>query len=127
MSSMHTPGGDDAQKVNEALGRALRQLRKSTGIGQVELAKRLHVEQTAISRWERGMDAIPAYRLPLIERALECPAGSLWAAAGLLNLDPVAQAIYADEQLGAVEKRTLTATYEALRGQTGGSAGKRKS
>ncbi len=33
----------------------LRTLRKEKGLTQVQLAQMVHVDQTAISQWERGM------------------------------------------------------------------------
>lgn len=101
--------------VNAAIGRALKHLRAPTGVGQVELADRLGIDQTTVSRWERGLDAFPAYRVVQIEDALGLARGALWSAAGLMGLTSVETAIYADPGLGAMEQRTLVATYQALR------------
>lgn len=120
----------DAKAINVALGKAIRRLQHAAGINQTELAERIGgegVDQTTISRWERGLDNIPAYRILQIENALRLPRGALWADAGLVDLTSVEQAIYADTNLTATEKRSLAGSYNALsRGQTGGS-GSRKS
>lgn len=105
-------------EVNAAIGAALKQLRQPTGVGQVELAARLDIDQTTVSRWERGLDAIPAYRIVQVEDALGLSRGVLWAAAGLMGLTAVEQAIYADAGLTAAEKQLVAAAYETFRKST---------
>lgn len=52
--------------------------RRKTGLTQVDLAKRLHVSQAAVSRWERGERMIASARLVrALCRALECDAAWL--------------------------------------------------
>lgn len=120
MSDVHTPAPEE---VSAALGRVLTQLRRNAGVTQVELARAVGVDQTAVSRWEHAKDVFPAVLIPMMEATLDVPHGTMWAAAGLLNVTPVAQAIYADESLDAREKRFLVTTYEGLVGRRSGASG----
>lgn len=120
MREMHTP---NAEEVTLALGQALYRLRRAAGLSQVDLSKALNVDQTAVSRWERGKDVFPAPLIPQIERVLDVPRGSLWAAAGLNKLDSVEGAIYADDRLSPNDKRSLIAVYSALVSKPGNDGG----
>lgn len=120
MSDVHTPSPEE---VSAALGRVLTQLRRNAGVTQVELAKAVGVDQTAVSRWEHAKDVFPAVLIPMMEVALDVPHGTMWAAAGLLDVTPVPQAIYADGSLDAREKRFLVTTYEGLVGKSGAAGG----
>ena len=123
MREMHTP---NAEEVSLALGQALYRLRRAAGLSQVDLSHALNVDQTAVSRWERGRDAFPALLIPQMERILDLPHGSLWASAGLNKLDSVEAAIYADPNLGPNDKRSVIAVYSALvskPGHDGGAGG----
>lgn len=121
MRYMNKGNPGNAEDVNAVLGKALKRLRTAAGVNQTELSRRLDVDQTAISRWELGRDIIAAYRIPQIEDALDQPRGALWAEAGLVELNPVEAAIYADSGLEVNQQSTLAAVYQSLKGQRGGS------
>lgn len=112
---------DDPQLVSEKLGQTLRELRRSVSLSQVDLAKALDVDQTAVSSWELGKIAFPCLLIPRIERVLGLPRGSVYAAAGLLTLSSVPAAIYADDRLDPKSKAAMIAVYTTLSGQVGGS------
>lgn len=118
---MHRHASTDEEEVSAALGHALRQLRRAAPLSQVDLCRALDVDQTAVSRWERGTDRFPALLIPRMERALDVPPGTLWASAGLLALTSVPAAIYADQDLEPKEKAMMVSIYSTLVGQTGGS------
>jgi transcriptional regulator with XRE-family HTH domain len=81
---------------------------------QVDVANALGIDQTTVSRWKRGIDSMPAFRVPQLEALLRIPSGALWAAAGLLKAPPVVQAIYADDRLDARGRDYLSQMYEVL-------------
>lgn len=57
----------------------LRTLRKEKGLTQVQLAQMVHVDQTAISQWERGI-AQPRLRNCLqLAQTLECSIEDIFA------------------------------------------------
>lgn len=57
----------------------LRTLRKEKGLTQVQLAQMVHVDQTAISQWERGI-AQPRLRNCLqLAQILECSIEDIFA------------------------------------------------
>ena len=57
----------------------LRTLRKEKGLTQVQLAQMIHVDQTAISQWERGI-AQPRLRNCLqLAQILECSIEDIFA------------------------------------------------
>jgi len=53
---------DDAHQIG--LGRRVATLREAAGLTQAELARRLHVTQSAVSRIESGILAHCSLRLP---------------------------------------------------------------
>lgn len=46
----------------------LQQLRTGKGMTQTELAKKIGVDQSQVSRWERGVQPIPVW----VEKLIEC-------------------------------------------------------
>ena len=50
----------------------IREKRKNKGISQKELAKRIGVDQTAVSMWETGKAMPQASKLPKLAKILEC-------------------------------------------------------
>lgn len=50
----------------------IRDKRKSKGISQKELAKRIGVDQTAVSMWETGKAMPKANKLPALAKILDC-------------------------------------------------------
>ena len=49
-------------------GKKLLQVRESLGWSQAEMAAIVHVSQTSVSRWERGLDAPDIVQADAIER-----------------------------------------------------------
>jgi transcriptional regulator with XRE-family HTH domain len=64
--SIHTPVGDDVQ-----IGSRLKEARAKKGIQQKDLAAQLGMEQSALSRYERGEMRLPSSLLARIARALK--------------------------------------------------------
>jgi transcriptional regulator with XRE-family HTH domain len=60
-------------------GARLRQARLDVPLTQIELAALLGVEQTTISRWERGGTAPPDELRPRLAAHLGCPVHELFA------------------------------------------------
>lgn len=56
---------------NEATGALIRELRKEKGLTQKELARRLHVTDRAVSKWERGLCAPDIALLEPLAQALD--------------------------------------------------------
>ena len=50
------------------VGKKLLQVRESLGWSQAEMAAIVHVSQTSVSRWERGLDAPDIVQADEIER-----------------------------------------------------------
>ncbi len=61
-------------------GGSIRRLRKEAELNQTELAKRLGVHQTVISRWERGLVPVPDDRKDDLADALGVDVAALGAA-----------------------------------------------
>lgn len=53
--------------------------RKQLGLSQLELAKMLGVDQTAVHNWERGKAMPSTKRLPAIAKVLNCTVDELLA------------------------------------------------
>lgn len=58
---------------DRAEGRALRRLRQLRGVKQEDLAARLGVNQTTVSRWERGLLSVTAQQAGAIRAVLGAP------------------------------------------------------
>ena len=61
-------------QANKATGYALRQLRKSAGLTQIELAGKLGKPQSHVSKLESGERSLRVHELVAIARALGVPA-----------------------------------------------------
>lgn len=57
---------------------AIKPLRQSAGLSQVELAKKMRVNQTAISQWERGTALPSCDKLPILAKSLRCSIDALF-------------------------------------------------
>jgi transcriptional regulator with XRE-family HTH domain len=64
--SVHTPIGDDVQ-----IGSRLKETRAKRGVQQKDLAAQLGMDQSALSRYERGEMRLPSSLLARIARALK--------------------------------------------------------
>lgn len=67
----------DAERDQVVLGRALRELRDRTGITQGELAARMGIDLTYISRIERGKRGIRWHTAMRLTRALDTTVSDL--------------------------------------------------
>ncbi len=70
----------DAVRDQVALGRALRELRDRAGITQGELADRIGIDLTYVSRVERGKRGVRWHTVLRFLRALDASLGDLTAA-----------------------------------------------
>lgn len=57
----------------------LRTLRKEKGLTQVQLAQLVHVDQTAISQWERGITQPRLRNCLQLAQILECNVEDIYA------------------------------------------------
>jgi len=71
-------GGDFLVKVAEILGRNLKAIRKTNGIRQEELAQKLNITASAVSRWEHGISLPDAVSLDELCSYLGIPAWKLF-------------------------------------------------
>lgn len=55
----------------------LKEVRVARGLSQVELAARSSIQQSELSRWERGLAIPPPNRLISLARALGCAPADL--------------------------------------------------
>lgn len=65
-------------KVNEKLGKKIRRARKNKGISQEELADRVGLHYTTISRIERGVSNPPVETVNKISKALRVSLSDLF-------------------------------------------------
>jgi transcriptional regulator with XRE-family HTH domain len=62
----------DEKAFFKALGARIAQLRKDSGITQVQLADTLGVSQQTVASWEVGRRGVPVALLPALARTLGC-------------------------------------------------------
>lgn len=58
----------------------IKELRKSTGMQQRQLAEHMGVAQNTVSNWETERQLPPSDQLPLLARVLNCKIDELFAA-----------------------------------------------
>ena len=63
--------------MNEAVGRNIKAARETANLTQAQLARKIGMDQSEISRIERGTRGLSVNRLGLIAEALGVPAGDL--------------------------------------------------
>lgn len=71
-------GGDFLVKVAEILGQNLKAIRKTNGIRQEEIAQKLNITASAVSRWEHGLSLPDAVSLDELCSYLGIPAWKLF-------------------------------------------------
>lgn len=82
---------------------------------QIDLAERLGVDQTAISRWARGANRPQLEELAAIEEACGRPRGYILRLAGFVDeIVDVESAVAADPRLNDEGRRTVLITYRAV-------------
>lgn len=103
------------------LGERITELRKSKGMSQGELAERLHVHQSMVTRWEKGRIQPKAQTLEKIAQALDTPiqelANGLEVAETLIlrEIDPqLARLISQLHRLDAKSQDALKTVLEAM-------------
>ena len=60
-------------EFDTTLGLNLRRAREAAGLSQQQLADRLEIPQTAVSRFENGVRAMPAHFVHTLAQALKVP------------------------------------------------------
>lgn len=66
------------EKSAAQIGQNIRSLRKKKSINQTELAKLLCVSPQAVSKWELGLSAPDAYKLPELAKTLNASIDDLF-------------------------------------------------
>lgn len=61
----------EAEEFNRQVGAFIRQKRIAQNLTGVDLAKRIHVSQQQVSRYERGKNTLSLYQIDVLIRALE--------------------------------------------------------
>lgn len=56
--------------INKQIGLKIKELRKSYGISQIELAEKINLSFQQVQKYEKGMTAISVFRLRMIAEAL---------------------------------------------------------
>jgi transcriptional regulator with XRE-family HTH domain len=64
------PMTHDEQAFFKVMGARIAELRKGSGITQVQLAKTMDVSQQTVASWEVGRRGVPVSALPALARAL---------------------------------------------------------
>lgn len=109
------------------LGAVIRQARLDSDYPtQVQLAATIGVEQTKLSRWERGQLWPNLDELARLEDVLRLPRGDLLIRCGAVGLPtlPTEQAILADRTLSDTHRSAVLSLYRVLRQQAAAEGGK---
>lgn len=78
----HSAKRDDSKEL-EALGTAIRALRKERGLSQETLADYAGIDRSHMGRIERGERNVTILNLLRVSTALKCPVSELFVRAGL--------------------------------------------
>lgn len=97
---------------------SVRKIRLEVGVTQVELALRLEIPQTYVSKWE--IDRLPTVdQIAAIEDALKVPRGTVLRDAGYIfasdTMPTVEQVIRLDQSLSTPERHALLEVVAAFR------------
>lgn len=65
-----TPMTQDEKEFFRAMGLRIAQLRKDSGITQIQLAEMMGVSQQTVAAWEVGRRGVPVSSVPALARAL---------------------------------------------------------
>jgi transcriptional regulator with XRE-family HTH domain len=71
------PMTQDEKEFFKAMGARIAQLRKDSGITQVQLAQVMEVSQQTVTSWEVGRRGVPVSAVPTLARALGCTVETL--------------------------------------------------
>lgn len=88
----------------------LKELRKSAGLTQQEVADASGFSVPQISRWETGADSIPSSRLPALAAAYRCSIGEIFEAAAAPR--PIGATVRLDVVLP--DEAALASMFETL-------------
>jgi transcriptional regulator with XRE-family HTH domain len=102
-------------EIATALGAAMREVRQDRHESQVEVARRIGVDQTVLSKWELGRLLVALDDVERIEDALRLRPGGLLIRAGLVELaaNRTEGALEADPFISIEDKRALLHFYLA--------------
>lgn len=104
-------------EIAERVADAVRELYAAAGLSQTELAERVGMDQTTVSRLARGVRPPTTIELVELEHAAGRPRGWVLARAGLLEVDrfvDVESAIVGDPELGEAGRVALLAAYRGM-------------
>lgn len=97
------------------IGQAIRDARGN--VPQAELGRRIGLDQSRISQWERGQEEPSIGQLLDVERALDLEPGFLFIRAGLAGSPPATEsAILADPALSRDQVDALLVLYRSFTG-----------
>lgn len=98
-----------ASKAAVGIGAAIRRLRAPRT--QTDVAALLNEKQSTISRWEKGGLFPSIADITRFEQALGLPAGSVFAAAGLIEVADAEAALLADPALDELQRGAVIEFY----------------
>lgn len=67
----------EGEALKRSLGRTIVELRKRNGLTQAELAARLQIHQSMVTRWEKGQALPRSHNIERLAQALEVPVDEL--------------------------------------------------
>jgi transcriptional regulator with XRE-family HTH domain len=82
-----TPPGDDDADVLKRIGDAVRDVRKSAGLSQLQLADLLGIDQTTVSAYERGQVDLSILTIVRIQRVCHASKSAVFRKADLVDDD----------------------------------------
>ena len=106
-------------ETDTPLGAAIRRARENAGLSQTQLGEALNpsVDQSWVSRWERGLGTPALEQLAQIEPATGVAQGTLFRAGGYIGVitDDVEAAALADEDLTDDERTLVLGVIRGIR------------
>lgn len=113
---MRRPPPDEKGQLALEVGRAIRRARSASKLSaQQALADVLGVEQTTVSKWERGEVLAELPQIMAVERALGLERGTILVLAGLVTLAPgqTERSLLSDPNLTDESRAALLTFYRA--------------
>jgi excisionase family DNA binding protein len=98
----------------DRIGAAIRDHRRQVNLTQEDMAAAIGVHQSLVSRWERGREFPSIPQLIAVEEALKLDAGSLFIAAGIVEVGDIEAAIRAADYLSGRERDFLLMALERV-------------
>ncbi|MEX0873454.1 MAG: helix-turn-helix transcriptional regulator [Actinomycetota bacterium] len=121
---MTSDNGSRPQRLPD-VGTYIREHRRNAQLSLRKLAERAGVSNPYLSQIERGLRQPSAKILKGIATALQVSAETIFAQAGILDVEPedaretgVLRAIFRDPELTEGQRRELAVTYERFRTET---------